>query len=900
MKSHGSRFAAFLFTLLLLAAAVPAPAVSHHSAPAPVAAKSAERESFRLAPGTVPSRLVPLAAIAAEKVQAVKSANSQSWNKRLQIGIGRDVPRFPEADSAALLWMPVSGGLAAHWEVSSAGARALRLGFVAAKLPANIQIRFAGEGDRDTVYGPFAAADVVAMGATFWSPVLEGERAFVEIFLPGDASPFDLSLVLAQVSHLFASPAQADVEIVAKAAQFCEVDLVCRSATDEALARVGKSVARMTFSDGTGGGTFLCTGTLLNPADGSFTPYFYSANHCIGTQASASTLTTHWFYDRVGCGTGGTSASYVQLTGGATLLYANEPSDALLLRLNGTPPAGAVFAGWDQASVDTGAALTAVHHPAGDLKKVSLASSGGFGSAANSGGPSGSFVIARWNSIATGVTEGGSSGSGIFTAVGQPAGDYRFRGGLWGGPSSCSAPTGNLYDYYSRFDQVYPSIAQYLSPVTNVTLSVTKTGAGSGSVVSSPVGIDCGATCAADFAAPMVVTLNATAAAGSIFTGWSGGGCSGTGACATTLSAATTVTANFVVLAETPTALAAPASLDFGAQSMNTTAPAQTVSIMNVGKGTLVVTGISSTTAEFTPAHACATLGTGESCTVAVTFTPSAATAFSASLNIATSGGTQPVALAGTGEKSLTTHYYRSILRRAPDAGGKVFWDGEASRVQALGANVNEVWFTMSAAFYFSAEYAAFNRDNAAFVTDLYGTFFNRAPDAAGFADWTGQLAAGMPREVVLTSFLFSPEFATFTQAIFGATTVRKEIDVVGDFYRGLLARLPDNDGFAFWVTQFRTAQCQGASAVTAQAESMSRQFAQSGEYLARNRSNGQYVGDLYNAFLRRGGELAGVQFWIAQLDSGARTREGVRQAFVASPEFQARVAAVIAQGCLQ
>jgi hypothetical protein len=40
------------------------------------------------------------------------------------------------------------------------------------------------------------------------------------------------------------------------------------------------------------------------------------------------------------------------------------------------------------------------------------------------------------------------------------------------------------------------------------------------------------------------------------------------------------------------------------------------------------------------------------------------------------------------------------------------------------------------------------------------------------------------------------------------------------------------------------------------------------------------------------------VQFWINQIATGARSRENVRQAFVASPEFQARVAAIIAQGC--
>ncbi len=102
---------------------------------------------------------------------------------------------------------------------------------------------------------------------------------------------------------------------------------------------------KQTFTENTGG-TFLCTGTLLNAVGGSFTPYFYSATHSISTQSVASTLTTHWFYDRTGCGTGGTSPNDVQLTGGATLLYASHFFDALSLGLNRTPPAAAVFSGW--------------------------------------------------------------------------------------------------------------------------------------------------------------------------------------------------------------------------------------------------------------------------------------------------------------------------------------------------------------------------------------------------------------------------------------------------------------------------------------------------------------------------------------------------------------------------
>ena len=76
-------------------------------------------------------------------------------------------------------------------------------------------------------------------------------------------------------------------------AQFCEVNIVCRSATDVALATVAKAVARMTYV--IGADSFLCTGTLLNPRSGSLIPYFYSANHCISTQTVASTLTLRLF-----------------------------------------------------------------------------------------------------------------------------------------------------------------------------------------------------------------------------------------------------------------------------------------------------------------------------------------------------------------------------------------------------------------------------------------------------------------------------------------------------------------------------------------------------------------------------------------------------------------------------
>src|SRR5439155_1224376 len=72
------------------------------------------------------------------------------------------------------------------------------------------------------------------------------------------------------------------------------------------------------------------------------------------------------------------------------------------------------------------------------------------------------------------------------------------------------------------------------------TLTVTPAGAGSGTVTSAPTGITCGATCVAIFPSRTALTFTPAPAAGSTFSGWSGGGCSGTGACTVTLSAATT------------------------------------------------------------------------------------------------------------------------------------------------------------------------------------------------------------------------------------------------------------------------------------------------------------------------------------------------------------------------
>jgi hypothetical protein len=75
-------------------------------------------------------------------------------------------------------------------------------------------------------------------------------------------------------------------------------------------------------------------------------------------------------------------------------------------------------------------------------------------------------------------------------------------------------------------------------------LNVNKAGTGLGTVTSTPVGINCGTDCAETLVSGDNITLTASAAVGSTFTGWSGA-CTGTGSCVVSMTQARNVTATY-------------------------------------------------------------------------------------------------------------------------------------------------------------------------------------------------------------------------------------------------------------------------------------------------------------------------------------------------------------------
>jgi subtilisin family serine protease len=83
--------------------------------------------------------------------------------------------------------------------------------------------------------------------------------------------------------------------------------------------------------------------------------------------------------------------------------------------------------------------------------------------------------------------------------------------------------------------------------LTVKTLAITRAGTGTGTITSDPSGLLCGASCSAPFPSGSIVSLSATAAAGSAFTGWSGAGCTGTSTCSVTMGSEENVTAGFTL-----------------------------------------------------------------------------------------------------------------------------------------------------------------------------------------------------------------------------------------------------------------------------------------------------------------------------------------------------------------
>ena len=393
----------------------------------------------------------------------------------IQVGVARDIPATSTgaAMARALKWRRAGGRTAAAVSFTSQGGAGLRLGLVVRKLPADALVRGYVKGGDTAFEVPGAtvlealqrnrdAGDVSEAARTWWTPLVDGPEMTLEISLPQGATADAVDISVPRLSHLQVKAGDLNNTVKIGQAGTCEADVKCVADLDNS----SRATARMVFT--VNGGTYLCTGTLLNDSSSSGTPYFLSANHCVSTQTTATSLITYWFYRSSSCNSGILDSNYRVLHSGATLLYASSDSDTSFMKLSAAPPTGAVFAGWSIDAPAIGGEVVGIHHPEGDLQKYSqgavttfanctaVDSSDSF-SCATANASSGNFVNANWD---TGTTESGSSGSGLFASS---SGKRYLIGQLYGGSTSCFFRGGG--SWYGRFDKAYfASLSRWLSP----------------------------------------------------------------------------------------------------------------------------------------------------------------------------------------------------------------------------------------------------------------------------------------------------------------------------------------------------------------------------------------------------------------------------------------------------
>jgi lysyl endopeptidase len=212
----------------------------------------------------------------------------------------------------------------------------------------------------------------------------------------------------------------------------CNSDIACGSLP--AYQKVKNAVVRIVYL-----GDERCTGTLINNALNDGKNYVLTAGHCIQSESVANAALFYFGYESPWCG-GPDGPSGLSVSG-ATLRAHGDNLDFALLELI-EPPSfmyHPYYAGWDRSVVPPSAAYT-IHHPLGDVKKISLAEdpltiatfSGLFAAETH-------WKVSRW---AVGTTEAGSSGAGLFDS------GNRLRGSLTGGEASCS---NSVNDYFQMF-----------------------------------------------------------------------------------------------------------------------------------------------------------------------------------------------------------------------------------------------------------------------------------------------------------------------------------------------------------------------------------------------------------------------------------------------------------------
>lgn len=445
-----------------------------------------------------PLHVLPRAEEGARAALDALAAWNAAGRQPRKIGFERPLPqpltvRLAPSLSGPLGQAPLAGGLLADagpgwlaWgtHVRIAGAGRVRLHLTNVQLPSGSRLAVAAPDGKPVRFG----LELLSPDGDLWTPSVAGESLLLEVEVPaaalgGPGSPggqrrpfgFDVREALQivapeiQLSSLFGKDAS------------CIVDAACQSDADlPNLSTYRHAIAQLQFVIPRRG-AFLCTGSLLNDQAQDSIPYLLTANHCISTQASASSLEALFDDDAASCNGPAPDRADLPRSHGSTLLAtgsADSSSDFTLLRL-ASLPGGRFFLGWnaDPNALRDGTPLFRLSHPAPDGIPLALAFSHYVADPAFRGCKGITAPSFFYEHVVNGATAGGSSGSPLLLGNGQVVGQL---GGACGPDPSNICNLSND-DYDGAFAATYPAIQQYLGsagggtgkPTTTISGAIT-------------------------------------------------------------------------------------------------------------------------------------------------------------------------------------------------------------------------------------------------------------------------------------------------------------------------------------------------------------------------------------------------------------------------------------------
>jgi len=316
--------------------------------------------------------------------------------------------------------------------------------------------------DKSQIIGGFSSANnrgTQQNPSKFTTGLLLGDSIILELFEPIEVK--DLSIIsIDKVVHGYIELAQL-LNVGWGTSGSCQVNVNCEEGNNWQNEKKGVALILVN-------GSRLCTGSLVNNTTENYKPYFLTADHCIGSlDASSNTDASHysfyWNYESSNCSS---SSDYTpQSTSGATLRANNSTSDFALFELTESPVDNNIevyFNGWDR-TINPIQGGVGIHHPSGDFKKI----------ATHNMNPIDGQVYdanthwrVNWIETQNGysVTEGGSSGSPLFTS------EKKIIGQLHGGsPVDCFDPANDPGEYgkfYVSWDGANPQrrLRDWLDP----------------------------------------------------------------------------------------------------------------------------------------------------------------------------------------------------------------------------------------------------------------------------------------------------------------------------------------------------------------------------------------------------------------------------------------------------